>query len=109
VIQLLSISKAPGTYNECEGILPDGKYALVGLQAVRLVGKKGAGNIDVWRLQLDGTVKDFVRLANFNDNEGGKASNPVASTDGKYIAFQFANTADPAGVGYCILLYNFKK
>jgi len=61
------------------------------------------------RLKLDGTSEDFVRLTHFNDYEGGKASNPVVSTDGKYMAFQLANTNDPAGVGYGILLYKFKK
>jgi len=50
-----------------------------------------------------------VRLTNFNDYIGGKASNPVVSTDGKYIAFQVAKTTDLAGVGYGILLYEFGK
>lgn len=104
-------SKAPQTYNECEGILPDGKHTLVEAdrQCDWLGGKRGAANIDIWKLKLDGTGKDFVRLTNFNDYEGGKASNPVVSANGKYMAFQFANTADPAGVGYGILLYLFKK
>lgn len=53
--------------------------------------------------------KDYMRLTHFNDYEGGKASNPVVSTDGKYMAFRSANTNDPAGVGYGILLYTFKK
>ena len=72
-------------------------------------GEPGAGNIDIWKLKLDGTGKDFVRLTDFNDYTGGKASNPVVSTDGKYMAFQVAKTTDPAGVGYGILLYQFKK
>ncbi|TKK66027.1 hypothetical protein FC093_18675 [Ilyomonas limi] len=103
-------SKAPGSYNECEGIFPDGKYTCVEAdrQCEWLGGKRGAGNIDIWKLQLDGTGKNFVRLTHFNDYEGGKASNPVVSTDGKYMCFQFANTADPAGVGYGLLLYKFK-
>jgi hypothetical protein len=33
--------------------------------------------------------KNFIRLTSFNDYEGGKASNPVVSTDGKYMSFQF--------------------
>ncbi|MDQ6812688.1 MAG: hypothetical protein M3040_02945 [Bacteroidota bacterium] len=105
-----NLSKAPGSYNECEGIMPDGKYSLVegDRQCEQLGGRRGASNIDIWKLKLDGTGKDFVRLTHFNDYEGGKASNPVATTDGKYMAFQFANTADPAGVGYGILLYKFK-
>lgn len=104
-------SKAPATYNECEGIFPDGKYTLVEAdrQCEWLGGKRGGSNIDIWKLKLDGTGKSFERLTNFNDFEGGKASNPVVSSDGKYMSFQFANTADPAGVGYGILLYTFKK
>jgi Tol biopolymer transport system component len=103
-------SKAPGTYNECEGIFPDGKYTLVEAdrQCDWLGGKRGHKNLDIWKVKLDGTGKNFERLTNFNDYEGGKASNPVISTDGKYMSFQFANTADPAGVGYGILLYKFK-
>jgi hypothetical protein len=50
-----------------------------------------------------------VRLTHFNDFEGGKASNPVVSTDGRFMAFQTAKTTDPAGVGYGILLYWFRK
>lgn len=108
---VINHSKAPGTYNECEGIFPDGKYTLVegDRQCDWLGGKRGSNNIDLWKLKLDGTGKNFVRLTNFNDYEGGKASNPVVSTDGKYMSFQFANTADPAGVGYGILLYKFVK
>jgi hypothetical protein len=56
---------------------------------------------------LDGRGKNLVRLTYFNDYKGGKASNPVVSTDGRYMCFQFANTADPAGVGYGLLLYQF--
>ena len=100
-------SKAPGTYNECEGIFADGKYTCVEAdrQCAWLGGKRGSGNIDIWKLKLGSDGKDFVRLTDFNNYEGGKASNPVVSTDGKYMCFQFANTADPAGVGYGLLLY----
>ena len=38
-----------------------------------------------------------------------KASNPVLSTDGRFMAFQSAKTTDPAGVGYGILIYWFKQ
>lgn len=109
--EVINHSKKPETYNEVEGIFPDGKYTLVEAdrQCDWLGGKRGPSNIDIWKLKLDGTGKDFVRLTNFNDFEGGKASNPVVSTDGKYMAFQLANTADPAGVGYGLLLYKFQK
>ncbi|MDP4262557.1 MAG: hypothetical protein Q8941_08505 [Bacteroidota bacterium] len=109
--EVTNFSKAPGTYNEAEGIFPDGLYTCVesDRQCQWLGGEPGAGNIDIWKLKLDGTGKDFVRLTNFNDYTGGKASNPVVSTDGKFMAFQSARTTDPAGVGYGLLLYYFKK
>jgi hypothetical protein len=107
--QVTDFSKAPGTYNECEGIFPDGKYAAVegDRQVAELGGNHGGRNIDLYKLRLDGTGKDFVRMTNFNDYEGWKASNPVISTDGKIMAFQVAHSADSAGVGYGVLLYHF--
>lgn len=107
--RVTNMSKAPGTYNECEGIYPDGLYTNVEAdrQVDTLGGQHGSGNIDIWKLRLDGTGKDFKRLTYFNDYEGYKASNPVVSTDGKFMAFQVAHPADEAGVGYGILLYYF--
>ena len=105
-----NMSKASGTYNECEGIYPDGRYTNVEAdrQVNTLGGKHGAGNIDIWKLRLDGTGKNFQRLTHFNDYEGYKSSNPVVSTDGRFMAFQVAHPADQAGVGYGILLYHFR-
>jgi hypothetical protein len=105
-----NFSNTPGTYNEVEGIFPDGKHTCVEAdrQCNTLGGQRGGSNIDIWKLRLDGTGKAFVRLTHFNDYEGGKASNPVVSTDGRFMAFQSARTSDPAGVGYGILLYWFK-
>ena len=105
-----NFSKVPGSYNEVEGIFPDGLYAAVEAdrQCEELGGTRGSGNIDIWKLRLDGTGKDFTRLTHFNDYAGGKASNPVISTDGRFMAFQAAKTDDPAGVGYGILLLHFR-
>lgn len=105
-----NFSKAPGSYNEVEGIFPDGLYAAVEAdrQCEEFGGTRGGGNIDIWKLRLDGTGKDFTQLTHFNDYVGGKASNPVISTDGRFMAFQAAKTDDPAGVGYGILLLHFK-
>jgi Tol biopolymer transport system component len=107
--QVTNFSKTPGTYNEPEGIFPDGLYTTVEAdrQCESLGGERGSGNIDIWKLSLDGTGKDFVRVTHFNDYVGGKASNPVVSTDGRFMAFQAARAGDPAGVGYGILIYWF--
>jgi hypothetical protein len=56
-------------------------------QCEQLGGTRGSGNIDIWKLRLDGAGKDFTRLTFFNDYEGGKASNPVISTDGSLWRF----------------------
>lgn len=107
--QVTNFSRMPGTYNETEGIFPGGLYSCVesDRQCDSLGGTKGSGNIDIWKLKLDGTGKQFTRLTYFNNYIGGKASNPVISTDGRYMAFQSAKTTDPAGVGYGLLLYRF--
>lgn len=106
---ITNFSKAPATYNECEGIFPDGKYTCVegDRQIAELGGQHGSRQIDIYKLRLDGTGKDFKRLTHFNDYEGWKASNPVVSTDGKFMAFQVAHAADEAGVGYGIVLLHF--
>ena len=107
--QVLNQSNYNG-YNEVEGIFPDGLFTLVesDRQCDKLGGKRGSSNIDIWKLKLDGTGKNPERLTFFNDYEGGKASNPVISGDGKFMVFQSARTSDPAGVGYGLLLYKFK-
>src|SRR5262249_23628708 len=97
--------------NEPESIFPDGIHTTVEAdrQYEQFAGEHGHGNIDIWKLRLDGSGKYFTRLTHFNDYEGGKASNPVVSTDGRFMALQVARVCDPAGVGYGILLYWFKK
>ena len=108
--QVQNMSKAPGTYNECEGILPGGQYTLVegDRQVAQLGGAHGSHNIDIWKLKLDGTGKDFTRVTHFNDYDGFKASNPVVSTNGRFMAFQVARTTDEAGVGYGVVLYHLR-
>jgi hypothetical protein len=49
------------------------------------------------------------RLTHFSDYPGYKASNPVVSDDGRFIAFQLAKSTDAAGVGHGILMYDVAK
>jgi hypothetical protein len=107
---MTDLSQAPTIYNEVEGILPDGKHTLVesSKQVEQLGGKHGSHEIDIWKLRLDSAGKDFVRMTFFNDYTGWKASNPVVSTDGRFMAFQVARAADEAGVGYGLLLMKLK-
>jgi len=108
--QVTNFSNAPG-FNEPEGIFPGGKYTTVesDRQCETLGGQRGSSNIDIWKLKLDGTGKDFVRLTHFNDYEAGKVANPVVAANGKFMAMQVAKATDPPGLGHGILLYWFKK
>jgi hypothetical protein len=109
-MQITNFSKAPATYNEVEGIFPDGLYTCVESdRQCSWLGGHGSGNADIWKLRLDGTGKDFERLTFFNDYRGGKCSNPVVATNGEFMAFQMARAHEVAGVGYGILIYWFKK
>jgi hypothetical protein len=109
--EVTNFSSTPGTYNEPEGIFPGGHYTCVEAdrQCDKFGGPRGSGFIDIWKLKLDGTGKDFTRLTFFNDYEGGKASNPVVATNGRFMVFQTAKTTDPAGVGYGLVIGWFKK
>ncbi len=101
--------KLAGEYNEVEGIFPDGKYTLV--ESSREQGgpeRQNSRYVDIWKLRLETNSTDFVRLTRWGDYDGYKASNPVVSSDGKWIAFQSARSRDPAGVGYGIFLLKVK-
>ena len=103
--RITDYSKSP-TYEEPEGIFPDGEYTCV--ESNRHIGKGGSQNIDIYKLRLNGSAL-FERLTYFNDYPGYKASNPVVSDDGRYMAFQMAKVGDPAGVGRGIFIYDFTK
>jgi hypothetical protein len=104
-------SASIGFYNEPEGVFPDGLHTSVESDhQSRVFGDPASfRNIDIWKLRLDGTGRSFTRLTTFNDHEGWKASNPVVSRDGRFMAFQVARTADEAGVGYGILLMRLNR
>jgi hypothetical protein len=93
--KVVNYSNAPDRYDEPEGIFPDGKHTLVECDKHN---PKGTQYIDLYKLALDGSGHT-ERLTHFSDYPGYKASNPVVSDDGRYIAFQFARAGDPAGVG----------
>lgn len=94
------LSDLAGHHNEPEGIFPDGKYTTV--ESTRQFAAYDFNPedqyIDIWKLSLDGNG-DWERMTNFTDYAGFKATNPVVSDDGRYMAFQMAKLGDPAGVG----------
>jgi Tol biopolymer transport system component len=98
--KVVNYSQAPDQYDEPEGIFPDGRHTLVECDKH---SRKGTDYIDLYKLALDGSGHT-ERITHFSDYPGYKASNPVVSDDGKYIAFQFARAGDPAGVGRGLLV-----
>lgn len=98
--EVTNYSNAPGQYDEPEGIFPDGKHTLVECDRHN---RQGTQHIDIYKLALDGSGR-LERITYFSDYPGYKASNPVVSDDGRYIAFQFARAGDPAGVGRGLLV-----
>ena len=104
-------SAAIGFYNEVEGVFPGSQYTAVESdhQARAFGNPASFRNIDIWKLRLDGTGRDFTRLTTFNEHEGWKASNPVVSTDGRLMAFQVGHSGDEAGVGYGLLLLHLVR
>ena len=103
--KVVNYSNASGQYDEPEGIFPDGQFTLVECDKQNL---KGSGNVDLWKLKLDGSGS-YERLTYFSDYPGFKASNPVVSDDGKFIAFQMAKSREAAGVGHGIFVYDIER
>lgn len=100
--KVINYSQAPNQYDEPEGIFPDGRHTLVECDKHN---RKGTQYIDIYKLALDGSGKT-TRLTFFSDYPGYKASNPVVSDDGRYMAFQMARKGDLAGVGRGILVFD---
>jgi hypothetical protein len=103
--KVTNYSNSPGQYDEPEGIYPDGQFTLVECDRQNL---QGPNHVDLWKLKLDGSGY-VARLTHFSDFPGYKASNPVVSDDGKFIAFQMARSRDAAGVGHGLFVYDIEK
>lgn len=103
--KVTNYSNAPDQYDEPEGIFPDGQYTLVECDRQNHGGWQ---RVDLWKLRLDGSRRS-ERLTHFSDYPGYKASNPVVSDNGHYMAFQTARTTEAAGVGHGIFIYDFEK
>lgn len=106
--KITAYRKIPEEYNEAEGISPDGEWDLVESSREQGAERQDSRYIDLWKLRLEPNSTDFVRLTRWGDYEGYKASNPVVSPDGKWMAFQSARNDERAGVGHGIFLLRLK-
>lgn len=105
--KVVNYSKASehNQYDEPEGIFPDGKHTLV--ECDKHSFGKGIQYNDIYKLVLDGSGQT-ERLTFFTDYQNYKATNPVVSDDGRYMAFQVAQKGDWAGVGRGILIFDLE-
>jgi len=105
--KLINYSNAPETYDETEGIFPDGKYTLV--ECSRHNKTNSGAHIDLYKMKLDPDNPSWERLTFFNEAGIFKAANPVVSDDGLYIAFQVARPGEMAGIGHGIYILDLQK
>lgn len=103
--KITKYTDTPDIYDEPEGMFPDGRHTLVECDSQN---KLGPGNIDLWKLALDGSGS-YTRLTYFSDVPGYKASNGVVSDDGRYIAFQMGKAGEAAGIGHGIFIFDLQR
>ncbi len=102
-------SNGPSSYEEPEGIFPDGQYTCVERVPDRPYAfGDDLPRLDIWKLKLDGSGQ-FEQLTRFSDYPGYRATNPVISDDGRFMAFQMARASESAGVGHGIFIYDLEK
>ncbi len=106
--EVRNLTNAPEQYDEPEGIFPDGRHTLV--ECDRHTGPefKGSMHIDLYKLALDGSGS-YERITRFNESGVYKASNPVVSDDGRYIAFQVPRSDMIAGIGRGIYIFDLEE
>jgi hypothetical protein len=108
---IVNYTNRPDRYDEPEGVFPDGKYMMV--ESTRHHPKKDSGRttwdyIDLYKLTLDGSG-NMERITFFNDGGRYKATNPVVSDNGRFMAFQYSVVGETTGIGHGILILDFEK
>ena len=80
----------PDSYNEAEGIFPDGKYMVIESDRHQPMEERNKYKLDIYKLKLDGSGK-VERLADFSTRYFNriKSDNPVVNNKGNLIAHQF--------------------
>ncbi len=104
--ELTNYSRA-WAYDEAEGVFPDGESIAIERE-VDTYTAVPVGDIDIWRLPLDGRGVP-ERLTYFSEYRGYGANNPVISPDGRKMAFGLRVKGGGHGNAEGMLLYDFEK
>ena len=96
----------PDSYNEAEGISPDGKFMIIESDRHQPMEERNKYKLDIYKLMLDGSGK-VERLADFSTRYLNKikSDNPVVNKKGNMIAHQFGFQKG-AGDGRGIFLFD---
>jgi len=96
----------PNSYNEAEGIFPDGNYIVIESDRHQLLEERNKYKLDIYKLKLDGSG-EVERLADFSTRYFNmiKSDNPVVNKKGNIIAHQFGFQKG-AGDGRGIFLFD---
>jgi len=96
----------PKSYNESEGIFPDGNYMTIESDRHQPMEERNKYKLDIYKLKLDGSG-EVERLADFSTRYLNKikSDNPVVNKKGNIIAHQFGFQKG-AGDGRGIFLLN---
>ncbi|MFN7118877.1 MAG: hypothetical protein ACK4TA_18905 [Saprospiraceae bacterium] len=88
--QITRYTDLPDSYNEVEGIFPDGQYTLVESDRHQPLSERNKYKLDIYKLKLDGSG-EVERLADFSTRYFNKikSDNPVVNKKGNLIAHQF--------------------
>jgi hypothetical protein len=98
----------PKSYNEAEGIFPDGKYMVIESDRHQPMEERNKYKLDIYKLKLDGSG-EVERLADFSTRYFNKikSDNPVVNKHGNVIAHQFGYQKG-AGDGRGIFLFDLE-
>jgi hypothetical protein len=99
----------PKSYNEAEGIFPDGKYMVIESDRHQPMEERNKYKLDIYKLTLDGSG-EVERLADFSTRYFNKikSDNPVVNHKGNMIAHQFGFQKG-AGDGRGIFLFDLEE
>jgi hypothetical protein len=107
--EITNYTNSSGSYDEAEGIFPDGKYCMIESDRHQDLANRLRWKVDIYRLKLDGSG-EVERLADFSTRYPGKlrSDNPVVNRTGKWIAVQYGYMAG-SGDGQGIFLFDVEK
>jgi hypothetical protein len=106
--ETIKYTDLPKSYNEAEGIFPDGKYMVIESDRHQPMDERNKYKLDIYKLTLDGSGK-VERLADFSTRYFNKikSDNPVVNHQGNMIAHQFGFQKG-AGDGRGIFLFDLE-